>query len=61
MNEREQDHIATGGESLREFAFNAGMDHPEHCWLCDPRDVWVKNPHYTGPEQPHPEDNENYE
>lgn len=53
---QEEDHIATGSESLREFAFNAGMDHPERCWLLDSRDVWVRNPFYSGPEEPHPED-----
>lgn len=52
----EPDHIATGSESLAEFAFNAGMDNPEQCWLLDPRDVWVRNPFFRGPEQPHPED-----
>jgi hypothetical protein len=53
---QEPDHIATGSESLAEFARNAGMDNPEHCWLLDPRDVWVRNPFYKGPPAPHPED-----
>ena len=52
----EIDHIATGGESLREFAENAGMDNQDTEWLLDDRDVWVKNPYYTGPEGRHPED-----
>jgi len=53
---QEEDHIATGSESLAEFAFNAGMDRPDRCWLLDTRDVWVRNPHYVGPDVPHPED-----
>jgi len=51
----EEDHIATGSESLREFAHNAGMDNPDRCWLLDGRDVWVRNPYFKGPEEPHPE------
>lgn len=56
MFEDAEDHIATGSESLAEFAHNAGMDNPDRCWLLDSRDVWVRNPFYTGPEEPHPED-----
>jgi hypothetical protein len=52
---QEESRLATGSESLREFAFNAGMDNPEQCWLLDSRDVWVRNPHYSGPDEPHPE------
>lgn len=54
--QQEEDHIATGSESLREFAFNAGMDNPDQCWLLDPRDAWVRNPFYRGPDVRHPED-----
>lgn len=54
--EQEFDHIATGSESLAEFARNAGMDNQDCCWLLDSRDVWVRNPYYNGPDQPHPED-----
>jgi len=53
---QEEDHIATGSESLREFAHNAGMDNPDRAWLLDSRDVWVANPFYSGPAVPHPED-----
>lgn len=53
---QEEDHMATGSESLAEFARNAGADNPERCWLLDDRDVWVRNPYYSGPEEPHPED-----
>lgn len=54
--EYEENHVATGGESLKEFAFNAGMDNPEKPWLLDDRDVWVKNPFYRGPLVLHPEE-----
>ena len=60
MFEDAPDHIATGSESLAEFARNAGADNPQQCWLLDDRDVWVRNPHYTGPEEPHPEDDRDY-
>ena len=56
MFEDAEDHLATGTESLDEFAHNAGMDNPNQCWLLDSRDVWVRNPFYHGPNQPHPED-----
>jgi hypothetical protein len=49
-------HVATGSESLREFAENAGMDNVDHEWLLDGRDVWVRNPFYSGPVGRHPED-----
>jgi len=54
-NQDEVSHIATGSESLAEFANNAGMDNPDKAWLLDSRDVWVKNPYYSGPPIPHPE------
>lgn len=56
MFEDVPDHVATGSESLAEFARNAGMDNPDQCWLLDSRDVWVRNPFYQGPPEPHPED-----
>jgi hypothetical protein len=50
-----EDRFPTQEEALNEYAYNAGMDNPEQCWLLNDRDVWVRNPHYTGPDQPHPE------
>lgn len=55
--EEEIGRTATGSESLREFAHNAGMDNPDRPWLLDSRDVWVANPYYNGPPARHPEDN----
>jgi len=56
--EIEHDHIATGSESLLEYARNAGQDQPDRCWLLDPRDVWVRNPHFTGTDTTHPDDDD---
>ncbi|CAM2927767.1 MULTISPECIES: hypothetical protein [Acetobacteraceae] len=45
-------------ESLadREYARNVGHDNPERAYILSDRDVWYRNPAYTGPELPHPED-----
>ena len=51
----ENDHMATGSESLAEFARNEGIMRPDRCWLLDSRDVWVRNPYFVGKETPHPE------
>lgn len=56
MFEDAEDHTATGSESLAEFAHNAGMDNSNRAWLLDNRDVWVRNPFYSGPTVSHPED-----
>jgi hypothetical protein len=54
----EQDRVATPDEAVREWAYNCGGDACRiHCqWLLHDFDVWVRNPHYTGPERRHPED-----
>lgn len=54
----EQDHLATPMEAVREWAANCGGDacRITSQWLLHDFDVWVKNPHYTGPAQHHPED-----
>lgn len=48
--------MATYSEAMVEFGYNAGMDNPDVAWILTNYDVWVKNPHYQGPPQPHPED-----
>lgn len=40
------------GEEAREL----GRLHPDLQWVLTDRDVWHRNPFYSGPEQPHPED-----
>lgn len=50
------DHLATPAEAVDEWRFNVGAAQPERAWLLHDRDVWVKNPFYSGPPVPHPED-----
>lgn len=47
--------IATDQEAVQERAWIVGQEDTERCWILDPRDCWVRNPHYRGPTQPHPE------
>jgi len=56
MNEWEHDHIATPAEADREYAENVGRDNPKRAWILSDRDVWYRNPFYSGPPVPHPED-----
>lgn len=52
--------LATPREAMQEWAWNVGW-YPRfigRAWLLHDWDVWVKNPHYTGPACPHPEDGE---
>lgn len=50
------DHLATYSEAMTEYACNIGGEYPEHAWLLTDYDVWVRNPHYSGPPVRHPED-----
>ena len=50
------DEPATQGDAYREMVGNIGSDHPEQCWILTPFDTWERNPAYTGPDEPHPED-----
>lgn len=43
-------------EAIREWVWVVGKDHPDTQWLCSNYDSWELNPHYTGPDQGHPED-----
>lgn len=54
----EHDEYATPGDAMREYARNVGHEdrHVESAWILTDYDVWVENPHYRGPAQPHPED-----
>jgi hypothetical protein len=54
------DQLATPDDAMREYAQNAGMDHPERAWILTPFDVWKPNPFYSGPPVPHPEDEDFY-
>ena len=50
--------VATMSDAVNEWVWNVGH-YPRfiaHQWLNHDYDVWVRNPHYTGPDQGHPED-----
>lgn len=40
----------------RAEAREQGAERPDLAWVCTSRDVWHRNPFYTGPAVPHPED-----
>ena len=42
-------------DAIREWAWSYGAEHPGQAWLLSDRDSWERNPHYTGPDVPHPE------
>lgn len=52
------DRIATPQEAVSEWAWNVGREpgFSDRMWLLHDYDVWVRNPHYHGPRQPHPEE-----
>ena len=55
---REEDHLATIPEAIREWLWNVGY-YPrfKDCqYILSDYDTWETNPHYCGPEQQHPED-----
>lgn len=49
----------TVAEADREWAWNVGRDNSDREWILSDRDVWYRNPSYTGPKGHHPED-DNY-
>jgi len=48
-------------EAVREWAWNAGQYRLDQQWILSNYDTWERNPHYTGPDQGHPNDDEYYE
>jgi hypothetical protein len=56
MFEDASDHIATPSEACKEYARNYGSDHLNQAWILTNWDTWERNPFYSGPPQPHPED-----
>ena len=46
---------STDAEIIQAQGEQGGRERPLNQWICTDYDVWVKNPHYHGPEQPHPE------
>lgn len=43
-------------EADAHYAREVGRDNPQRAWILSDRDVWYRNPFYTGPAEPHPED-----
>lgn len=45
-------------EAIREWAWNIGADphNIDRQWLLTDYDSWERNPHYTGPDMGHPDD-----
>ena len=43
-------------EAVREWVWNVGQDRADQQWVLSNYDTWERNPHYTGPDQGHPED-----
>lgn len=62
MNEQEREEqefrVSTAAEWDREDARERGYHDRTRQWILSDRDVWHRNPYYTGPEQRHPEDND---
>lgn len=56
--EKEESRLATPGEAVKEWAYNAGAAYPGDAWLLSDYDTWERNPHYRGPKVPHPEDDD---
>jgi len=50
-------------EAVREWVWNVGQDRSDQQWILSSYDTWERNPHYTGADQGHPEDEyyEDYE
>lgn len=49
--------LATMSDAVREYARNVGAERRDQAWIVSPYDTWERNPFYSGPPQPHPEDN----
>ena len=42
--------------ALKQYAAAYGEEHLDSAWILSPFDTWERNPLYSGPPQPHPED-----
>jgi hypothetical protein len=43
-------------EAVREWVWIVGQDRSDSQWILSDYDTWERNPHYTGPDLGHPED-----
>ena len=53
-------HLATEAEADLEYATNVGRERRDVAWILSDRDVWYRNPFYSGPPVPHPESDYDY-
>lgn len=44
-----EDRPATPHDAMREHAHNVGTYYPDKAWILTDYDVYVRNPHFTGP------------
>lgn len=58
LDEEDYGTLATVSDAISEWARNVGFldRYKDSQYLLTDYDSWVVNPHYHGPEQPHPED-----
>jgi len=42
-------------DAVREWVWTVGKDQKDRQWISSDYDTWERNPHYSGPEQKHPE------
>ena len=56
FNDDDYGQLATPADAMREYADWVGSENPGRCWILTDYDVWMRNPHYTGPAVPHPEE-----
>lgn len=54
--EHNEFHYSSDAEWDNAAAIELGAANPERAWILTDRDVWHKNPYYTGPAVPHPEE-----
>lgn len=48
--------LVTVADAEREYVFNVGCEDDTRPWICSDRDVWYRNPFYSGPPVQHPEE-----
>jgi hypothetical protein len=52
----EDDVLATPSDAVREYVRYVGSTRQDSAWILSQYDTWELNPYYSGPPQPHPED-----
>jgi hypothetical protein len=46
--------------AISQYSSAHGADSQDCAWILSPFDSWERNPFYSGPAQPHPEDGSQY-